>query len=525
MSSPSDRSVFSTAAIAGGIVGGLGFLAALALIIFFVLIRRTDAFGRSRTRSAVSPYGGGRSFEFTSTSGDSAGGYAGANGSHDSRNGRSQRGTNRLDGRFGSGWFGGGKRKETAAEEGNDRTLTSSRKRQIYPGLSIASTQNRSIGMVTLDEERGQPAEDGRFLPGQASANVTTNVPATNGAAMNYGGVTFSNMPSAWRDAKRSEARTHNARDNGDDDNYTSGTMSIEPSMDSSGATVIDTEGINGANLTRRGSGYQSVSSIAHTQSLTPSIQYSTTSGAMLLNDSVTKTSTDIETHHSANRRNDGRPSTAPTQPNAGMRDFHLPTGSAVGRRSDAGHGEDTELYEHPHARLRLNSKTIANNGSYGVDEKTSEDAIIPNAPEGVVPERDHTRVEEGVDNPFDGRRNRSWAHPYAMAESPHPEAEPLPFSRPRQRPSATSLSASTIYPYSDPSIHNTASPQRPNPSSQGRRRDPTSSPPRIIRHVDAGPMMTSDDEEEANPNRRRRVVELPPSYGEVARGGRRQRE
>ncbi|CAG8723453.1 7795_t:CDS:2, partial [Acaulospora colombiana] len=68
-----------------------------------------------------------------------------------------------LEGRFGGKLFGGGKKKGAngSGSGGNMRTYTSSQRRAIYPGLSIASTQNQSIGLVTLDE----PTHDVQMNP------------------------------------------------------------------------------------------------------------------------------------------------------------------------------------------------------------------------------------------------------------------------------------------------------------------------------------------------------------------------
>jgi len=108
--------------------------------------------------------------------------------------------------------------------------------------------------------------------------------------------------------------------------------------------------------------------------------------------------------------------------------------------------------------------------------------------------------------------------HPYAIAQSPHPESAPLPQSH------SHSLSVTTAA----ISIASSAV------SSSGRRRggggggverhpyaDPSHShmPTEIIRHRDAGLVLSASDEEEGYDERRRRVVELPPSYGEISVG------
>jgi hypothetical protein len=97
-----------------------------------------------------------------------------------------------LEARFGSGLFGRKKNRPNGGANrpvGTDDELTNSQRRAMYPGLSIASTQNRSVGVVSVPGGVGA-GEDGYIEP---------TIPATPAV----GGVV-----SAYREAKRREART-----------------------------------------------------------------------------------------------------------------------------------------------------------------------------------------------------------------------------------------------------------------------------------------------------------------------------
>lgn len=111
-----------------------------------------------------------------------------------------------LEARFGSGLFGRKKKGEGGANvpPGTTNTFTSSQRRNMYPGLSIASTQNESIGTVNLAGPTA--AEDGRR---------TDTQPFVEDAAP-------AGVVSRYRDAKRREAREEAARTNDPRDSFTS---------------------------------------------------------------------------------------------------------------------------------------------------------------------------------------------------------------------------------------------------------------------------------------------------------------
>jgi hypothetical protein len=213
--SSSSGSGINTPALVGGLIGALAFLAAVALGIFFCIVRRTDAMGRPKSRSATSHgHGAGgrstvepyKSYDLGSGSGlaDEAGAGAGGSGggSLGRRPGSSASPTSgggvapvSLEARFGGGLFGR-KKKGTSSSgggaNGGPKVLTNSQRRIMYPGLSIASTQNRSVGAVSAG------AGDGSFDYGRGGGS-RDQLPASP---------PVSSIVAAYRDAKRREARS-----------------------------------------------------------------------------------------------------------------------------------------------------------------------------------------------------------------------------------------------------------------------------------------------------------------------------
>jgi len=186
--------------------------------------RSTGSFGGGGGggRSTVEPY---KSYDLSAASGgggiaDEAGG-GGGGGNHGSGGGgggarragsRSSQAkggggggpaaTGTLEARFGSALFG--RRKKGSRSGANvgrghyhhsSTELTSGQRRAMYPGLSIASTQNRSNGVVSGGVGVDADVEEEGYLRGRTGA-----VPAPPAAAV--GGVV-----NAYREAKRREAR------------------------------------------------------------------------------------------------------------------------------------------------------------------------------------------------------------------------------------------------------------------------------------------------------------------------------
>ncbi|PVF94183.1 hypothetical protein CPB86DRAFT_54018 [Serendipita vermifera] len=462
----------SIPALVGGIIGGLGFLAAVALITFFVIIRRTDSMGRSRSVSTASGFKG-RSYDFNTSNDRSSTGGTSAGYQNINKNKKEEG----LEGRFGGKLFGGGKKKggNASGSGGNMRTYTSSQRRAIYPGLSIASTQNRSIGLVTLDE----PTHDVQMNP----------------------------MPTMHQPS--------NPKTGHNDPNGRYPTTAVERIQNEVMSVSTDITGYTGRDSISISNAHQS-----------------SYSGQPLMTDSGTKNTSSVsDTPLNSNTRTNERPSTAPTS--GGAPGFHLPSGwrrpSSDGDNIDNPNGEQSrnnmQLHEYPPddksaMRSRSSRRTVDR-----IDEGTdilTDDEYVPPVREDIFPPERH---EDVTDTEALGSWDRRVVvdHPYATAQSPHVDGYDDAGRRIR--------GASVSHPYSDPlnsssgsypptsfSSNRDRSDRRPNSRRRGVEESPT-----IIRHTDAGRFGLDDDDQSQESGRRRRVVELPPAYGEFSegRGGR----
>jgi hypothetical protein len=416
---------------------------------------------RSRSVSTTSGFKGGRSYEFTSNGGTSAGDSSGGAYQNIAKNKNKNKGET-LEGRFGGKLFSGGKKGggNNGGSGGNLRTFTSSQRRVIYPGLSIASTQNRSIGVVTLDDN----ANDVQMHP-MPPPHVPSN-PKTGNRDFN----------------ERNTTAVERAQD---------GAMSV--STDITGYSLGDSMSISNAHV-------------------------SSHSGQPLMTDSGTRyTTSPSDSLNTSNRRANGRPSTAPTS--GGQQAYHLPSGWRRGSLdrvdgdapNDGNPQTNPQLHEYPpDAKGARNDRRTVN--------RIDEDTDVYSDEDNVPPIREDMFPQERSDDVTDTEVLSSWDrrvvvdHPYATAQSPHVDAYD-DTGRQIRGPSVS-------HPYSDP-LASSAGERGPH----GRRRGVEESPT-IIRHTDAGRIRVDDDEESHDSRGRRRVVELPPAYGEISttedrRGGR----
>ncbi|CAG8668753.1 15369_t:CDS:1, partial [Acaulospora colombiana] len=218
-------------------------------------------------------------------------------------------------------------------------------------------------------------------------------------------------------------------------------------------------------------------------------------------------------------------PSTAQTS--GGATGFHLPSGWR--RPSTDGDDTDTansgqprstpQLHEYPpDDKSALRSRNSRRNVDR-IDEGTdilSDDDYVPPVREDIFPPE---RPEDVTDTEALGSWDRRVVvdHPYATAQSPHIDS----YDDAGRRIRGPSVS----HPYSDPLNSNGSYPPTSFSSRDRNERRPNSrrraaeESPTIIRHTDAGRIGTDDDDESMEAGRRRRVVELPPAYGEISDG------
>ncbi|KIM28116.1 hypothetical protein M408DRAFT_329731 [Serendipita vermifera MAFF 305830] len=501
----------NTAAIVGGIVGGLAFIAIIALLTFFCIIRRTDAMGRPKSRSTnsaqgrstINPYKdfelGGSSVGHPESTGSASGGggrnrgggggawgrlnsdastgitAAGGGGAAKAGSGTSPTdgGTAPLEARFGSGMFGRKKKGHGANAPPNQNrngglnTFTSSQRRDMYPGLSIASTQNESIGTVSLATHEPMPTN--RTPTSGTERTPTSPQPFVSEPA---GGIV-----SRYRDAKRREARGEdNSRGdvrnslNSDTGTASSVTHAGDLRREGTGQRIRDLGDID--ETTGYGSSYASEpsqrrrgNSLGHSESYHDGNEKSSSSDPSSASYQSPTSRRDQQTTSGGRR-----PSTAPGP--GGSTAYHLPT--SVGT-----HETSPQTHDYP------------------PDVKHDEEWEMSDAPTSW--------------------RTGGQQHPYAVAQSPHTDSISLPLTS-----SATNVTSPSV---SSGSRHGTSSGRGGGTGRRVRHPYSEASNTEFIRHTDAGPMIDSDDDEAEEEAARRRVVELPPSYGEISggnRGGRR---
>ncbi|KAG8850009.1 hypothetical protein FRB91_009450 [Serendipita sp. 411] len=487
------------AAIVGGILGGLTFIAVVTLLIFFCIYRRTDTLGRSRSLTTVTPYRSGNS-RATGTTG------SGDDKSKRSGNKEGPR-SEGLEGRLGTSLFGGGgKRKKGKRGEEWNTGMTSSRKRAMYPGLSFASTQNQSIVEDVEEDGRRQRARDGRATP--------PPVPFYAGAGV---GRELDGDPavSRWQDSKRRDGRI-------DRPATTTETTRRDSATQSSFVSGITSTGIQrpvdqytvGGGLSdivesdARHEGDQSMISSSPTRQLSLHESRSTLL-TTALNSATVDTPSDSKTRSTTRKDGSSRPSTAPL------------TREHRGDSPSAGGGVDAASSKTPASRgYHLPSRAMRSSSVDLEHESSMAHVYPPDQKESHPVERTRRMEEAGEDWRSDGSH-----HPYALAMSPHDDI-PGPFSN---RTGGRDRGPSISHPYSDPvnttsgsyqslgSQHSNSQRQQRRPGGGGNH----GSQPHIIRHRDAGLMMGSEDGDD---HEERMIVELPPSYGEVASSGRRLR-
>ncbi|CAG7849747.1 SubName: Full=Uncharacterized protein {ECO:0000313/EMBL:CCA73212.1} [Serendipita indica DSM 11827] len=519
--SQSGGSKIKVPAIVGGIIGGLAFVGLIALATFFCVMRRTDVVGRPKSRSTLSPYVSGASRDPTTTSGAGSNNYDGGGlGRNDT--GKSRRKTDLEGGLMGAIFGGSVKRKSDGYRGGREREMISSKKRrEMYPGLSIASTQNRSIGLTTLDDDPP--------LPRRTSLD---DMPPFNGTT-------------AYRDMKRSEAR---APPPPASTKRTSGETSSVITTPSTAPLVTRDRLAGVEEMSGYGSGSRSTGSRDRRRSMEDSpFQESATANTPSAWNSKSPTT---------RSKNSERPSTAPTTQQYSPSGFHRPT------RRAAGSQESLEGYGGAHGYPPDRKVDEQRRASVTDDEipRVQVDLLSMDT-QGDVYDRNGT----GRNRTDDERRRRDEkqrqeeasvrrvlaqsAHPYALAQSPHPDDEenernrapftsPSSWRQPRQNSSYSHSAdghsvemintgttqtqtrsrgwSSVSHPYSNPSLSHSDDGHRYTGGSSAAHGSST----QIIRHRDAGPMMGSEDGDGEDGGRR--ILELPPSYGEITSSNRR---